>query len=158
MTQPTTRCPTLLLALGLCALLPVLSPGPAAAQDVFFGDDSGRWARDGECDDRRFVGPGMASVLLWMNAGRDATDCRRAFEAGTIRFWDWSHALQATRCSRIDFGNDSGEWANDGECDDMRFEGPGMASGVISHNIGKDASDCRHYCEFGIIVLREYFE
>lgn len=143
---------------GVITLALAFAVGAAAAQEIRFGDDSGRWPNDGECDDRRFVGAGMASVLSWSNAGTDATDCRRAFDAGTIRFWDWSHALRATQCSQIDFGNDSGRYPADGECDDMRFEGPGMASAVGAQNMRGDATDCRRYCELGIIALRDYFE
>ena len=50
-----------------------------------FGDDTSTWAFDGECDDPRFVGPGMtSSTLLASDAQRDATDCRTAFNRGRI--------------------------------------------------------------------------
>ena len=31
----------------------------------------------------------------------------------------------------IDFGKDDSFWSEDGECDDPRFEGPGVASGTL---------------------------
>ncbi len=44
----------------------------------------------------------------------------------------------------IDFGDDSGDFANDGECDDPRFRGQGMTSTPLMHDdIKRDASDCR---------------
>lgn len=139
---------TLLGALAVAA--------PLGAQDIDYGDDSSDWARDGECDDRRFAGPGMAGSLGWRNTGRDATDCSRLLASGKVNYWNFGAALAATQCDAIDFGDDSGEYALDDECDDMRFEGPGMASGVSIDNIRKDASDCSRMCRFGIIALREF--
>ncbi|MFN3953133.1 MAG: trypsin-like serine peptidase [Pararhodobacter sp.] len=54
------------------------------------GDDSCRWANDGECDDARFGGTGACPD------GTDASDCR-AMAVG---------------------GDNSCRWANDGECDE----------------------------------------
>lgn len=51
---------------------------------VYFGNDSSRWAFDGECDDPRFRGRGMAVTLLAEDAFRDATDCRILFQTGNI--------------------------------------------------------------------------
>jgi len=129
------------------------SPGGAGPN---FGDDSSEWANDGECDDRRFVGQGMAASLGWTHAGRDATDCRALHEAGRIRVWDWTQALAATQCASIDFGDDAGEFARDGECDDIRFEGLAMAGGVSDAHTGHDAADCRQLCAIGTIALRDY--
>ena len=45
------------------------------AQSIPYGDDSSPYANDGECDDKRFEGPGMtATILLDSDVGRDATD------------------------------------------------------------------------------------
>ena len=55
-----------------------------SASAIDFGDDSSEWANDGECDDPRFVGSNMAEVLLDEDTGKDATDCRAAFEQGLI--------------------------------------------------------------------------
>ena len=149
------RRATATLALMLC-LAGLVAPGTAAAQAVEFGDDSGQYPRDAECDDRRFVGTGMAVVLNWRNTGRDASDCKALFDAGQIRLWVMGEALRATQCQAIDFGNDSGDYARDDECDDMRFEGPGMARGVTRENVGLDATDCLHHCRYGTIALRDY--
>jgi hypothetical protein len=121
-----------------------------------FGDDSGEWAYDGECDDRRFVGTGMARVLSWRNVGKDASDCRRLFDAGRIRLWDMTAAITATQCALIDFGNDSGDYPADGECDDSRFEGPGAAGVLGQDQVGRDATDCRQMCTYGVVALRNY--
>ena len=47
------------------ALVFLLVAGTISAQEnVDFGADSGAWTNDGECDDPRFEGKGMASVLV----------------------------------------------------------------------------------------------
>ena len=38
------------------------------------GDDTSGWAQDGECDDPRFDGDGMASPVSFQSRGRDAVD------------------------------------------------------------------------------------
>ncbi len=55
----------------------------------------------------------------------------------------------------IDFGDDSSEWANDGECDDPRFQGEGVASILIDADLYRDATDCRDLYDRGLIDLRE---
>lgn len=55
----------------------------------------------------------------------------------------------------IDFGDDNGDWANDNECDDSRFEGPGMTTTILlDEDIGHDATDCRTAYEAGRLTLR----
>lgn len=58
---------------------------PADSGESDFGDDTGRWAKDGECDDPRFEGPGMGLTDSEEALGHDATDCRELVEAGLIR-------------------------------------------------------------------------
>lgn len=48
-----------------------------------------------------------------------------------------------TAPSAINFGDDSSEWANDGECDDPRFRGPASATTLLPVDTGRDATDCR---------------
>jgi hypothetical protein len=122
---------TAAIALGLA--------NPAFAQSVNFGNDSSEWANDGECDDGRFTGPGLTSTpLLQQDVLADATDCRNAYQAGRLRL------AGVAADGTIDFGNDAGQWANDGECDDMRFAGPGMTlTPLLQDDIMRDASDCR---------------
>ncbi|MDE2597618.1 MAG: hypothetical protein KGL44_12150 [Sphingomonadales bacterium] len=53
---------------------------------IMWGDDSSRYSKDGECDDKRFAGPGMTDTpLLDSDVKHDATDCRAAYNAG--RLW-----------------------------------------------------------------------
>jgi hypothetical protein len=55
----------------------------------------------------------------------------------------------------VDFGDDNGDWANDNECDDSRFEGPGMTTTpLLEEDIGHDATDCRTAYEAGRLTLR----
>ena len=56
---------------------------------IDFGDDASEYARDGECDDPRFTGPGTAWnwTLSTDDRGHDATDCRRLYESGEARLF-----------------------------------------------------------------------
>ena len=56
----------------------------ALAQAPNFGDDSSQWSQDGECDDPRFQGTGMASTLIDADRFSDATDCRDLYNLGRI--------------------------------------------------------------------------
>ena len=138
------------VAMGLCA-------GMAVAQDIKFGDDSGPYPNDDECDDRRFFGPGVVQgEIAWDSLGADASDCKAAFEAGRAQVWVLEDARAATNCATQRWGDDSSEYANDGVCDDPRFEGRGAANILISDDSGRDATDCRKLCEYGLIYLRDY--
>lgn len=60
--------------------------GTGGGETPRFGDDAGSWANDGECDDPRFSGEGMTdTTLLQEDILHDATDCKAAWEAGTIK-------------------------------------------------------------------------
>ena len=154
-----------------------------------FGDDSGEYANDGECDDNRFTGAGRSALSSNSHVSADASDCVAAYRAGTIdrgatvfsdlvygdnsgsyandddcddaRFhsdgdnvnYKREHVLaDASDCRAavasgevtllLDFGNDTGEYANDGECDDSRFTGSGRSSLTSNSHVGSDASDC----------------
>jgi len=135
---------------------PPTMPVLTVIDGITFGDDSGEWTADGECDDRRFYGAGMAESLTWEHLGRDATDCSTAYQAGTITPWIFTDALAATSCEAVDFGDDDGEYPNDYECDDYRFEGRGAAMRLVPETIGHDASDCQRLCDFGMVGLRDY--
>ncbi|MDZ7734183.1 MAG: hypothetical protein U5R31_14925 [Acidimicrobiia bacterium] len=52
----------------------------------------------------------------------------------------------------IDFGDDASMWANDGECDDPRFEGEGTHGILLDEDRGHDATDCRELLEDGKIT------
>ncbi|MXO89811.1 hypothetical protein [Pontixanthobacter aquaemixtae] len=140
------------LIMGLAALS-LAVPRPALSQDIDFGDDSSAWANDGECDDKRFVGPGMTeTTLLETDVGRDATDCRTAYEDGKLSLRGDKPGIDS---SAIDWGDDESEWANDGECDDRRFAGAGMtATRLLETDLGHDATDCRTAFEAGNLKLR----
>ena len=144
--------------LGLAGVMLVMVSGlsaPALAQGtgtVDFGDDTSNWANDGECDDPRFTGSAMAAELEDVDIGKDATDCRTAFEAGTITLVE-GDAGDDMAAGDIDFGDDSSNWSKDGECDDPRFSGTGMAAELEDIDIGKDATDCRAAYEAGTITL-----
>src|SRR5437868_5932880 len=77
------------ISLNLLALAVAIacSPAPAVAQTIDFGDDASKFAKDGECDDKRFSGPGMTDTpLLDSDVKHDATDCRSAHRQGRLTF------------------------------------------------------------------------
>ncbi|MEO0999545.1 MAG: hypothetical protein AAFW69_02895 [Pseudomonadota bacterium] len=59
--------------------------GAVQCDSIDWGDNSSRWAYDNECDDPRFEGQGMHSILLEEDLGADAADCRALCERGLIR-------------------------------------------------------------------------
>lgn len=126
-------------------LSPAAQAQPAAPD---FGDDASRWANDGECDDPRFSGPGMSEgTSLDDDIRHDATDCRAAWRSDRLEL--------ALAASDPDFGDDEGEWANDGECDDPRFAGKGMTTTtLLPEDALHDATDCRAAFEDGTIKAR----
>jgi hypothetical protein len=61
------------------------SGGGVRGGNIQWGNDSSKYARDGECDDKRFTGPGMTTTpLLDSDIQHDATDCRAAYNAGRL--------------------------------------------------------------------------
>ena len=80
--------------------------------------------------------------------GRDATDCRHVYDEGRIRLFGVD-----LDSGYIDFGDDTSAWAQDGECDDPRFESAGAASTQLADNRGHDATDCRRLYDAGRVHL-----
>src|SRR5690606_25718143 len=102
-----------------------------------------------------FTGAGAAAELVDEDRLKDATDCRAAYEAGTVTLSEAPEDAAETPAGnqKINFGDDSSEWANDGECDDPRFTGTGVARETLAADIGRDASDCRAAYEAGTAVF-----
>ncbi len=116
---------------------------------IDFGDDSGLYADDGDCDDPRFEGRKMGEGLLTDNIGRDASDCRALFRQGRVTLSPLFAPL--TDPADINYGDDDGEYANDGECDDIRFTRPDASEVLyMADDIGHDATDCRTAVEAGL--------
>jgi hypothetical protein len=159
-------CSALGIALMAGGIAPALAQDAPAAPTatagdtgIDFGDDTSQWANDGECDDPRFAGAAAATELLEADNGHDATDCRAAYEAGTVALKDdTSGAAPADTATATlpDFGDDTSEWANDGECDDPRFTGPGSATELLDVDMMHDATDCRTAFEDGKVTLADH--
>ena len=133
----TNGCFRIFMGLMVCALA-------GCGQDDLpshYGADAGEWAADGVCQDPRFTG---SPTVDERSRGRDASDCRALVNAGAIGVPDMNAIL----------GDDSGDYAHDGECDDPYFEGSGMAWPLVMSDRGRDASDCRSLFEAGNIRLR----
>lgn len=137
------------LILKLGAIVLMVFGTSAQALTIDFGNDSSEWANDNECDDARFGGAGMTTTpLLQEDVMADASDCQNAYNNGLL------HVLGVSK-GRVDFGDDAGEWANDGECDDMRFEGPGMTTTpLLQDDILHDATDCKNAFDNGRLWMR----
>ena len=128
--------------------------GGTTTTTINFGDDSSRYARNGECDDKRFSGAAMASILIDSDTNHDATDCRTAYTQGRAT-WNGGRTTTSSRdASHIVWGDDSSRWARNGECDDKRFSGAAMASILIDSDIKHDAQDCRRAYEQSRLDLR----
>jgi len=98
------------------ALAVCVSIAPFALRaDPDFGDNTSRWANDGECDDPRFEGAGAADTLLVEDRGHDAADCRKLFGAGRIALRDSSAGarIHNGRLERGDHTLQSGEYADE---------------------------------------------
>ena len=100
-----------------------------AAADIDFGEDAGDYANDGACDDARFEIDGDDWTYQRNHVLRDATDCRTLYEAGQITLY-------------LDFGDNSGDYANDDTCDDNRFTGEGRSILQTDSQVKRDAVDC----------------
>ncbi len=143
------------------ALASAYAPVPAAAQSINFGDDASKYARDGECDDKRFSGAGMTDTpLLDSDIGHDATDCRSAYNQGRLTYNGANSGsgqrYAASGVDHIIWGDDNGKYSNDGECDDKRFVGPGMTNTpLLDSDIKHDATDCRAAYRQGRLQLRQ---
>lgn len=123
-------------------------------RSIDFGNDRGEYPRDGECDDPRFVGQGMATSLDNANIRGDASDCQRHFQSKNIRLVRTRSQVPLSQCRSIDYGNNSSQWSRDGECDDPRFTGPGVDNIMLINDLRADATDCRRLCDAGQVWLK----
>lgn len=150
-TDRVNRSIKLFVACASCCI--VFNQAAWAEIKIDFGSDESEWAEDGECDDARFAGEGMTTTqLIAADIMLDASDCKSQLELdaialqgiSTIEFdEDDLEVGDPLSALIIDFGDDASEWANDGECDDMRFTGEGMTSTILIHaDIMHDATDC----------------
>ena len=155
-------------AAPLALLLSCIPLSAAHAQAIDFGDDASEFSRDGECDDRRFTGPGMTdTLLLESDVKHDATDCRVAFEQKRIQYvgdrpnakYDTPGADEAdeaeTETDNMMWGDNASPRARNGVCDDMRYTGAGMARTTLrGEDVKHDAADCQAAFRQGRIRLR----
>lgn len=109
--------------------------------EIDFGNDTGDYANDGDCDDGRFFSDGADWNFKRQHVMHDATDCRAKVADGSLSLI-------------LDFGNNSGEYANDDTCDDVRFEGEGRSILTTDSHIKTDSADCVAAFQAGTISLR----
>jgi len=151
------------MRLGLALLAPLLVfagfASAAHAQpggEIDFGDNTSNYADNGECDDPRFEGDGMASILVSSDLRHDAADCAAGVAAGTVALKALpvlADNAPSQALDTIDFGDDASGFALDGACDDPRFAGRSMAGVLIAPDLGHDASDCRAGMVIGDLVF-----
>ena len=121
--------------------------------EIAFGDDNGMWANDGTCDDPRFEGEGRSGATLRDQVLRDMTDCIEAYEDALRRGNEFRLTVPDESESEIEFGDNTGSWSFDGECDDPRFDGDGMSEFPNRSHLRRDAVDCYRAYEAGDVVL-----
>ncbi|UXN74573.1 hypothetical protein N8D56_05430 [Devosia sp. A8/3-2] len=130
-----------------------------ASTEFDYGSDTSKWANDGECDDPRFVGEGTNKKQLYEDQMADATDCKALEAEGKVQIrevYKPSYAAGAPYdSSDIEFGDNTSSYANDDQCDDPRFEGPGAAITLLDSDLEHDADDCKAAFEAGLIVLKQ---
>lgn len=100
-----------------------------ATSEIEWGDDTGDYANDQACDDARFHEDGDSWTYQREHVLHDATDCRSLYDEGSITLY-------------LDFGNNSGEYADDNTCDDNRFTGPGRSILTTDSHVKRDSADC----------------
>ena len=104
---------------------------------IDFGTDQG--SRDYTCQDSRFAPLRMSgerpAAAEPKSEGADASDCLLAYIAENVGLYDST--------LHVVFGNDWGQWPNDGQCDDPRFRNapgagePLMAEYTNTANVGR---------------------
>lgn len=82
--KDASDCEKLFAASRIRLARTIADADPAQCKAIDFGDDASKWAKDGECDDARFTGSGVDSILLRSDAKHDATDCRALCATGEI--------------------------------------------------------------------------
>lgn len=117
---------------------PGASPAPVAKAGLNFGDDTGDYANDGSCDDARFIVDGDDWTYQRAHALRDASDCEKLYSEGSLTLY-------------FDFGTNSGEYRDDGTCDDSRFTGSGRSILQTDSHVLRDADDCINAYRAGTI-------
>ncbi|WP_458527006.1 hypothetical protein [Onishia taeanensis] len=123
-----------------------------SSSGIEWGDNTSQWANDGECDDPRFSGEGTHSLNVDEDRYHDAADCQRLYEQGQIVLA--SNADTISSASDIQWGDNTSQWSNDGECDDPRFAGPGVNATNLAEDRYHDATDCQRLYEQGQIYLQ----
>jgi hypothetical protein len=97
----------------------------------------------------------LAAAALSLSAcGGEAAEGETLADTGGAATADAPAGESVAAASGIDFGDDASRWSNDGECDDPRFQGPGMtATPLLEDDILHDATDCREAFERGELEL-----
>ncbi len=89
------------------------------------------------------------TILVDSDIGHDATDCRLAWNAGNLKLATGPKKAAV----KPKFGDDDGDFAEDGQCDDPRFIGLAMSDELYAEDILHDASDCREAWNNGDLRL-----
>lgn len=105
-----------------------------------------------------FERPPAGNYNVWVGTyGNDGNTPKAIIRISEARP-DWS-ALAPTQASSptrddIEWGDDGSQWANDDECDDPRFAGPGAHETNVAEDRYHDATDCRTLYERGQVYLK----
>ncbi len=122
-----------------------LAQAPAPPADtltsIAYGDDTGTYANDGTCDDARFMSANAEWGYHRQHILKDATDCEALHRAGELTV-------------HLEFGDNSGELADNSICDDPRFVGEGRSDINYDAQVKRDAADCLSAYSIGTINRR----
>jgi len=109
----------------------------STSSGVDFGDNSSVWADNSECDDPRFEGLGMASVLIDSDLFHDARDCSALYNEGNIRILGGDQLILGSRIERGSLSRSDSTRSNDSFQDSYTFTASRGDSAVIDLRSGE---------------------
>lgn len=113
-------------------------PGTLASTGgIDFGDNISNWANNGECDDPRFEGQGMAAFLIDSDIFHDANDCAALFNEDSIRLLGADQLILSSRLERGSLSGGDSMRPNDSYLDSYRFIASRGDSAVVDLRSGE---------------------
>jgi hypothetical protein len=103
----------------------------AGTGEIDFGDDLSTWANDGECDDSRFAGEGMANSVVDSDLYHDATDCSTLYAAGRVTFTADTANASESGPARGSLDTSDATLSGYGYVDTYTFDGAAGATAVL---------------------------
>ena len=133
----------------------------AADTTLVIYDAAGNW----HCNDDYSSESGTNPAIRWINPPSGNYNIWiGTYEQGSLQDSQlhvtelgppWGRTASNRADTLIEWGDNTSQWANDGECDDPRFAGPGTSA--LNNDVDRyhDANDCRNLHQQGRIYLQE---